>query len=79
MQWGRMAWPDRPPASIGEVANRCTETLAVELRQLNNALYSRSGGTWQGQDLWRAFEQEIKRFQDRPEQNKGKLEPLFKI
>ena len=79
MQWGRMVWPERPPASIGEVANRCTESLAVEIRLLNNALYSRTGGDWRGQDLWRAFEQEIKKIQDRPVRDKGKLEPLFKI
>ena len=79
MRWGCMVWPERPPASIGEIANRCSESLAVEIRQLNNALYSRTGGDWQGQDLWQAFAQEIKKIQDRPVQDKGKLEPLFKI
>ena len=79
MRWGRMAWPDRPPASLGEIANRCTDALAVELRLLNNALYSRTGSDWQGQELWRVFEQQLKRMDTRPEKNKGKLEPLFKI
>lgn len=77
--WGRMTWPDRPPASIGEIANRCSETLAVEIRSLNNALYSRSVDNWQGRELWRAFELESKRMENRQVRDKGKLEPLFKI
>lgn len=79
MLWGRMNWPDRPPVSLGEIANRCTDALAVELRLLNNALYSRAGSDWQGRELWRALEQELKRMETRPEKNKGKLEPLFRI
>lgn len=77
--WGRMQWPDRPPASIGDIAGRCPESLAVEIQALNNALYSRTVNDWQGRELWQAFEQENKRMKDRPVRDKGKLEPLFKI
>jgi hypothetical protein len=79
LRWGRMHWPDRPPASIGEVADRCGAPLAIEIRLLNNVLYGRNGGHWQGRDLWRAFEQELKARERKPEKRQGKLEPLFKI
>ena len=77
--WGRLAWPDQPPASIGEIAKRCSEALAVEIRLLNNALYSRNADSWQGRDLWREFEKEVNRMKHKPVQDKGELEPLFKI
>jgi len=77
--WGRLAWPDLPPASIGEIANRCTDMLAVEIRLLNDALYSRNTDNWQGKELWREFEKEVNRIKVKPVQDRGKLEPLFKI
>ena len=79
LQWGRMTWPDRLPTSIGEIANRCSEQLAIEIGILNNVLYSRTSANWKGPELWQAFEQELKVREQKPELNKGKLEPLFKI
>lgn len=79
ISWGRLHWPDRPPASIGEISNRSSKDLAIELNLLNNVLYSRDGSDWRGRDLWLAFQKELKTFEVKKEQDKGKLEPLFKI
>ena len=79
LDWGHLTWPDQPPASIGDIAGRSSEALATELRLLNNALYSRSSGNWQGRELWAVFEHDLMMSEEKSETNQGKLEPLFKI
>ena len=39
LEWGRLQWPDNPPLSIGEFANRVEAPLSDELRNLSSASY----------------------------------------
>ena len=79
LAWGRSHWSTNPPGSIGEIANRCHDALAREIRNLNNALYSRSAKTWDGKNLWQAFVQELKHQEKKTTTETGNLEPLFRI
>jgi hypothetical protein len=39
VEWGRLQWPDNPPLSVGEFANRVEAPLSDELRHLSSASY----------------------------------------
>jgi hypothetical protein len=56
LQWARLQWPDDSPRSIGEIADRVTDPLDAELRQLSRGTYGPSGsGEWQGKALAKAL------------------------
>lgn len=56
LTWAGETWPDRVPASLGELARRLPEPLAEAVRTLNQALY-RPGEAWrEGEQLWQAFQ-----------------------
>jgi len=56
LQWARLQWPDDAPRSIGEIADRVTEPLDAELRQLSRGSYGPSAsGEWQGEALAKAL------------------------
>ena len=55
MQWAALQWPDRPPRSIGEIANRVSSPLAEELALLSRASYGNGAAAWNGEALARAL------------------------
>jgi hypothetical protein len=56
LDWAAATWPDRPPHSLGAIADRVNHG-ADEIRELENALYSTDNKIWVGQPLWTAFKQ----------------------
>ena len=56
LDWAAATWPDRPPHSLGAIADRVNHG-ADEIRELENALYSADNKSWVGQPLWTAFKQ----------------------
>lgn len=79
LRWARLTWKERAPVSIGELQYRCGEEFARELGSLNNALYARSGGNWDGRALWRAFAAEPRSRQESDASRHESLEPLHRI
>lgn len=79
LAWSRARWPYSPPRNLDALAALCGGTLAVEIRNLNRALYSREDRTWSGKACWEAFSVNAGK-QTRQQQTKRKpeLEPLFK-
>ncbi|MCH9695661.1 MAG: BatD family protein [Gammaproteobacteria bacterium] len=55
IEWGRLQWPDEPPRSIGELAQRLAEPLAGQLRQLSAASYGNAAAEIDGRELSKAL------------------------
>ncbi len=51
LEWGRLQWPERPPRSVGEIAERVSLPLSTELEKLCNASYGPGGRDWDGKAL----------------------------
>ncbi|MFQ5658916.1 MAG: BatD family protein [Gammaproteobacteria bacterium] len=79
LRWGKLVWSDNAPANIGDIGSRCGETLAREIRLLNNVLYNRKQTDWQGDRLWRLVADEQKEFSKKKKEKTGNLEPLYRI
>lgn len=56
LDWAAVTWPDRPPHSLGALAE-IVDHGAEAIRELENALYSADNHSWNGQQLWTAFKQ----------------------
>jgi hypothetical protein len=79
LKWGRLTWPDDPPANLGEIGIRSHPALAEEIHRLNHALYSQRPGDWRGEAFWQAFEHAHKRHQRAGKAEQGRLEPLHRL
>ena len=79
MKWGRLTWPEDPPANLGEIGVRSHPALAEEIRRLNHALYSQIPGDWRGEAFWQAFEHAQKQRQQAEQVEQGRLEPLHRL
>ena len=76
LKWGRALWPNKPPTSLGQLANLCSGSVSKQIRNLEQVLYARKSD-WDGNSLW----QEIRAFkgtQGEKPQPKMLLEPLYK-
>ncbi len=51
LSWSQALWPEHKGNDLERIAGRCGEPLASELTSLNQALYSASPETWQGNTL----------------------------
>ena len=56
--WARVHWPEKPPLTATEVAERMGgSALAEEAGVLNEALYGGKRQEWNGNDFWLAFKE----------------------
>ena len=55
LEWGRLQWPDKPPRSIGRLAEGVSDPLHSELKQLSGSSYGPNGGGWNGEELAKAL------------------------
>ena len=51
LEWGKLQWPERPPRSIGAIANRVSIPLSTHLQQLCSSSYGAGDTTWDGEAL----------------------------
>jgi len=52
LAWAKAQWPENPPRNLGEIAEKIQDkTLQAALQQLDGALYSTQGETWDGSRL----------------------------
>lgn len=77
MEWARLQWPERPPRSIGELADRAGEPLAPELEKLGRVSYGPAGEGWDGSALARALRSASFSPQQRVRPDGGELPPLM--
>ncbi|MCI0652864.1 MAG: BatD family protein [Methylococcaceae bacterium] len=79
LTWGSVQWPDSIPRNLAALAAQCDAKLGAEVLSLNQSLYSRAAGAWNGAGCWDAFSNYAGQ-QSRPKPIKRgvDLEPLFK-
>lgn len=77
LAWARRRWPQARPAGLGEVARLCGPPLGEAIRELNDALYGRSAGTWDGRHLKEAL-QALPESPAAARRDLDELEPLYK-
>ncbi|NOZ53635.1 MAG: protein BatD [Gammaproteobacteria bacterium] len=79
IDWGRQQWPANPPMSIGHIAERVAEPLAIELSLLNHVLYSDDKNHWNGEGLWQGIQQLSAQNKQKRVHQKTVIAPLFRI
>lgn len=75
LAWGGGRWPDRPPRSLGSLGARCRGRLAIAIKVLEQHLYGRGSGQWDGSDLMAALN-ELPEAEPHGEGGIGALLPL---
>jgi hypothetical protein len=56
LDWGRARWPDRPPGTLGELADRLGAPEAGPLLGgIDRALYAPAGAVWNGAQVWQGL------------------------
>lgn len=50
LAWAAAEWPQRPPVSLGALAERLADAEAI--RELDRVLYARAPNGWDGRRLW---------------------------
>ena len=56
LEWAKLEWPDRPPRSLGDLAERVTDPAASELKRLSRESYGpEKNADWRGDELARAL------------------------
>ncbi len=56
LAWAAVRWPESPPRSLGELAERLPAEAAGELETLNRSRYGEPVSTWDGRALGRRLE-----------------------
>ncbi len=51
LNWSQALWPESAVTDLEQLARRCGDPMAGELRALSQALYGASPGTWRGNTL----------------------------
>jgi len=77
LDWARLEWPDSPPRSVGELADRVTEPSAGELRRLARHSYGPAEASWDGTALASALRTLSPRREDRRPAPVDELPPLM--
>lgn len=57
LAWAKLRWQKNPPTSLTSMAGLCQPALAYALNELDRVLYGQAKGIWQGDNLWRLFNQ----------------------
>lgn len=55
LEWGKLEWPDRPPRSVGAIANQVSIPLSTHLNQLCSSSYGAGDTNWDGEALAKAL------------------------
>jgi hypothetical protein len=76
LELGRARWPDDPPNSLGELAQRLGDGRETVMA-LDRALYAADTSTWDGARLWRLVSESWHKHASPPKQAAEGLAPLY--
>ncbi len=75
IRWGKQHFG---VSSLGQIAAFCHDDLRNAIGVLNQQLYGKKNTQWDGEQLWKAFNQQMADSKNDKQQN-NKLEPLFRL
>jgi len=75
LDWGKQQFN---AANLGTIANHCEARLRDEILLLNQVLYGKETGQWQGKKLFQTFTENKARTKLASTTNDG-LEPLYRL
>ena len=76
LQWAAASWPNDPPRNLGTLMQQLSSGVN-EIRALERALYGAAGEPWQGDALWRVFDQGLEIKHDTVPADRAGLSPLY--
>ncbi len=76
LAWGKTVWPADPPKGLAELASHFDEAAAADILALNQSLYGRQRGSWDGDAIWSAVKNHSAQQHARKHPAEG-LEPLY--
>lgn len=77
LEWGRSLWQERPPRTLGSIAEKTTNSgLRKEIAQLERCLYAETSSSWQGAELLKQVETELRVDSARPKPEEA-IAPLY--
>ncbi|MGB5177369.1 MAG: BatD family protein [Gammaproteobacteria bacterium] len=76
LQWAAASWPQDPPLNLGALMQRLSSGVN-EIQILERALYSAAAEPWQGDALWRMFDQGLEMKHDTGAAARAGLSPLY--
>jgi len=75
--WARQRWPEKPPVSLTELAQRCAPPLAAQLKTLDRARYASKEKAWVGESLWQQFSRNKPQEKASTSTQNSALRPLY--
>jgi hypothetical protein len=76
LEWGRQKFN---VSNLGALAGFCDARLRDEILNLNQVLYGKKIGEWQGKKLFQAFNENKAREKIAPTTEDKSLEPLYRL
>jgi hypothetical protein len=78
LDWAGVYWPNNPPRSLEELANRLPEQTRAMIMQLSASLYSPEHIAWDGKAIYGAIKTIPKVNTARNSSSDDSLEPLYR-
>jgi len=78
LQWAAASWPDDPPRNLGTLMQQLSSGVN-EIQALERALYGAAAEQWQGEALWRVFDQGLESKHDTVPADRAGLSPLYPV
>ena len=77
IEWARAVYMDDTITSLSQITEHCSTQLAVEIRHLNETLYSSEKPSWAGKKLLAVFNSETSLNNKQAEKKPAALKPLY--
>lgn len=75
--WAQLFYNDSELTNLSQISDHCSAEFSLQLRQLNQAIYSPEKTAWHGRELLDAFKQEQREAKKPKTQNSPALRPLY--
>jgi hypothetical protein len=79
LRWAAIHWHPNPPTSLDTISLLTGGPLQAEIKKLNQSLYGRHTDTWNGSELWQAFQHYSTALRTFPKSAEDGLEPLYRV
>ena len=78
LETGRVFWPENPPLSLSDLAERFDHReLTEQIKKLNQALYSGQSSEWDAKKFWNVFKTVESDAKKQKKEEKIPVPPLY--